>query len=125
MLSKLVAATGHRLRIDVERDPDAPRGLPDTVMGRRLRRHRQAIIDRAAHRGASNVRVIRSVARGQDTLDSDVDLLVELDEGVGLVGLIGLEREISEILGRGVDVVPDRCLKAGVAASALADAIPL
>jgi predicted nucleotidyltransferase len=101
------------------------RGLPDTVIGRRLRRHRLAIIGAAEKRGATNVRVFGSVARGEDNEDSDVDLLVDLADDVGIVGLIRLEREIAEILRRKVDVVPARCLKADVASVALAQAIPL
>jgi predicted nucleotidyltransferase len=50
--------------------------------------------------------VFGSVARGEDTTSSDVDLLVELDEGVSLVDLAGLKRELSELLGVDVDVVP-------------------
>ena len=66
-----------------------------------------------------------SVARGTDTESSDVDLLVDLSPAVGILGLIGLEREIAEILGREVDVVPAAGLKPGIASQALAEAIPL
>jgi len=71
------------------------------------------------------VRVFGSVARGQETGSSDVDLLVDIAEGVGILGLIGLEREIAQILGCDVDVVPAANLKTGVAPQALAEAIPL
>ena len=56
------------------------------------------IVDLAAHRGAHNVRVFGSVARGEDTPRSDVDLLVDLDNGVGLVALAGLERALTDCL---------------------------
>ena len=90
-----------------------------------LRRRRRAIIQAAERRGATNVRVFGSSARGTNTESSDVDLLVDLSPSVGIDGLIGLEREVAEILGREVDVVPAANLKAGVAAEALAEAIPL
>ncbi len=125
MLAKLVEASGHRLRIDVVPGPGIARGLPDTTIGRRLRRHRRAVIEAAAHRGATNMRVFGSVARGEDTESSDIDLLVDLGDDVGIVGLAGLERELKEILGRDVDVVPAATLKARVASEALAEAIPL
>jgi len=125
MLTKLVEASGHALNIDLVAEPDTPRGLPDTPIGRRLRRRRRAIMDAAARRGATNVRVFGSVARGTDTEASDVDLLVDLSPDVGIVGLIGLERELAEILAREVDVVPAVNLKAGFAPQVLAEAIPL
>lgn len=125
MLSRLVEATGHHLRVEVVPEADATRGLPDTPMGRRLRRNRGALASIAERRGASNVRVFGSVARGEDTEDSDVDLLVDLSPDVGLVGLAGLERELVDLLGRPVDVVPASSLKAGIAPQVFAEAIPL
>lgn len=125
MLTKLVEASGHTLSLDLVADPDTPPGLPDTPTGRKLRLRRRAIIEAAERRGATNVRVFGSVARGTDTESSDVDLLVDLSPNVGIVGLIGLEREIAEILGREVDVVPAANLKSGLAVKALAEAIPL
>jgi len=125
MLSKLVEASGHRLRVDLVAEPGQRRGLPDTPMGRRLRHLRRSIIDAAERRGATNVRVFGSVARGDDTSASDVDLLVDLRGDVGLLGLLGLEREIAETLKRDVDVVPAANLKVGLASQVLAEAIPL
>ena len=125
MLAKLVEASGHRLQVDVIPVPDAAPGLPDTPMGRRLRRRRRAVIATAERRGMSNVRVFGSVARGEDTEASDVDLLVDVAAGVGLFALVGLERELSELLGREVDVVPATNLKSLVGPRALAEAIPL
>ena len=125
MLSKLIEATGHRLTLDVEPLPGRRLGLPDTPLGRRLRRHRRAVVDLAERRGARNVRVVGSVARGEDRDDSDIDLLVDLDGGVGLVALAGLAREISDLLGVSTDVVPADTLKRSIRSEVLAEAIPL
>ena len=125
MLTKLVAASGHRLRVDLVPEQGLTPGLPDTRLGRSLRHHRRAIIDVVSRRGALNVRVFGSVARGGDTESSDVDLLVDLADDAGLIGLSGLEREIGEMLGREVDVVPAARLKSGLASQVLAEAIPL
>lgn len=127
MLEKLLEATGHRMQIELIPIPDQPRGIPNTPMGRKLRRCRQAIIAAAEAHGMSNVRVFGSVARGEDTEHSDVDFLVDVNvEGtVSLLDLIGLEQEVSDLLGRPVDLGLASSLKSRVAASALADAIPL
>lgn len=124
-LSKLIAATGHRLTLTVEPLPGRRLGLPDTPLGRRLRRHRRAVVNLAERRGLRNVRVFGSVARGEDTEGSDVDLLVDADPGVGVVALAGLARELTDLLGVAVDVVPASSLKPAVRAEALAEAVPL
>ena len=47
-----------------------------------------------------------SVIRDDFTNDSDVDVLVEFEPGyrIGLMGFAGLELELTEILGRKVDL---------------------
>jgi predicted nucleotidyltransferase len=125
MLTKLIDAAGHELVVDVRPSSTLRRGLPDTPLGRRLRRHRRAVIDTAGQRGASNVRVFGSVARGDESKQSDVDLLVDLGTDVGLVALAGLAREIGEILGVDVDVVPADSIKPAMREHVLAEAIPL
>lgn len=103
-LERLIAATGHRLEIRLEPAPDARPGLPDTPLGRRLRQRRRQVLAAAEKHGASNVKVFGSVARGQDTLESDIDILVDLSPRSSLVTLGRLERELSDVLGVPVDV---------------------
>ena len=122
MLTKLIEAAGHELVVDVRPSPTLRRGVPDSRFGRRLRRRRRAVIEAAARRGGHNVRIFGSVARGEDTDDSDIDLLVDLDPEVGLVGLC---RELTDLLGADVDVVPGDALKPGLRDRVLAEAIPL
>jgi uncharacterized protein len=124
-LAKLIEATGYRLAVELIPGPRPALGLPDTRLGRRLRRHRRALIEIAARRGVHNLRVFGSVARGGDTDASDVDLLVDLDEGVSVVSLAGLRRESEELLGVEVDVVPAVALKPGIRDEVLAEAIAL
>jgi predicted nucleotidyltransferase/DNA-binding XRE family transcriptional regulator len=124
-LMKLIAATGHRLELQLCPPMPSQLGLPCTPMGRRLRRHRRAVIELAERRGARNVRVFGSVARGEDTATSDIDLVVDLDDGVSLIGLEGLRRELADLLRSEVDVVPAATLKPGTRDEILAEAIAL
>ena len=57
--------------------------------------------------------VFGSAARGEVECDSDVDLLVLFEDGaeVGLLKLAGLQRELTALLGRRVDLVPKDSLK--------------
>lgn len=124
-LTRLIEATGHRLNVDIVPAPRACLGLPDSRLGRRLRRHRRAVLELAEQRGAHNVRVFGSVARGDETDSSDIDLLVDLDDGVSLVTLARLRRQLSDLLKVDVDVVPAGTLKPGLAQAVLDEAIRL
>lgn len=66
-----------------------------------------------------------SVARGEEGSGSDVDLLVDVPAGMGLVGLGRCQAEVEQLLGARVDLVPADDLKAGVAAEALAGAVAI
>lgn len=125
ILTKLIEATGHKLSLElVPPNPDQL-GLPASPLGRRMRRHRRAVLETLERAGARNPRVFGSVARGEDTTNSDIDILVDLDDTVGLVTLARLTRELTELLGTEVDVVPAATLKPGVREHVLAEAIAL
>jgi len=124
-LTRLIAATGHRLEVELNPNEGARPGLPDTPLGRRLRQRRKKILATAAKYGASNVRVFGSVARGEDTPQSDIDLLVDLSPRSGLVALGRLERELTETLGVSVDVVPADSLRPRVRTETDREAIQL
>lgn len=75
--------------------------------------------------GATNPRVFGSVARGDASENSDVDLLVDLLPGGDneLMRIAGISEELSTLLGVQVDVVADNLLRREVSATALADAV--
>ena len=58
--------------------------------------------------GAKNVRIFGSFARGTQRKTSDIDLLVEMEEGRTLLDLIALERSLGRRLGRRIDVLTER-----------------
>jgi predicted nucleotidyltransferase len=124
-LARLVAATGHELTLGLVRSDPSVRGLPDTPLARRLRQHRKALLDAVVAAGGSNLRVFGSVARGEDSPDSDVDLLVDLPENTSLFAVLALEGTLERILKVKVDLAPVSSLKPRVRAEALADAVPL
>ena len=94
-------------------------------LGRRLARNRRRVLATARAYGARDVRVFGSVARGTDGPDSDIDLLVELPEAVSLFTLARLERDLAELLGAKVDVVPSGSLRSNLADQVLSEAVPL
>jgi len=68
---------------------------------------REAILRVAAEYGAHNVRLFGSVARGEATDDSDIDLLVDLDPGRSGLDQAGLSLDLEALLERKVDVVTE------------------
>ncbi|MDK9723590.1 MAG: nucleotidyltransferase family protein [Sterolibacteriaceae bacterium MAG5] len=90
-----------------------------------LRSRRSEIIAAASLHGAHNVRVFGSVVRGDDTPESDIDLLVDFDPERSLFDLVGLQLEIESLLGRRTDVVTERSLSAYLRDRILAEARPL
>ncbi len=82
---------------------DSGLGIKDLLASRR-----EEILRIAAKHGAHNVRVFGSVARGEAGENSDVDLLVELEQGRSLLDQAGLVLDLEELLGRKVDVVTEQ-----------------
>jgi predicted nucleotidyltransferase len=72
---------------------------------------REQVMAIAARHHASRVRLFGSAARGEDRPDSDIDLLVDFDQGSSLFDLIRMSRELEALLGRAVDVVSAGGLK--------------
>jgi predicted nucleotidyltransferase len=62
----------------------------------------------AAHR-AANPRVFGSVARGEDTEQSDVDILVDPNTRMRPFDIGGIQYGVSELLGVHVDIVTSGC----------------
>jgi uncharacterized protein len=75
-----------------------------------LRRRRDAVLSIAARHGVSRVRVFGSVARGEERPDSDIDLLIDLDEDRGFDDYLGFVEEIEKLFGRRVEAVLNRSL---------------
>ena len=93
-----------------------------------IEQHRPRIDAILARYEATNPRLFGSVARGDATQGSDIDLLVDLDpaaDGNPLLRVAGIAEELSTLLGMHVDVVTDVLLRDQVATSAHADAVAM
>lgn len=76
-----------------------------------LRAQRETIIEIASRNKACNVAVFGSVARGEETTTSDVDILVDFLPGASLTDQFRLQEELTEFLHTSVDVISRRALK--------------
>jgi uncharacterized protein len=59
--------------------------------------------------GIRGLSLFGSVARGEARPDSDIDLAAEFDPAakMDLIRLVGLERELGDLLGREVQILPE------------------
>lgn len=90
-----------------------------------LQQKRQEILAVAAKHGAYEVRVFGSVARGEDRVDSDIDLLVKRHAKTSRWFPAGLILELEKLLGRRVEVVTDSGLNPWLRDSVLKEAVQL
>lgn len=123
-LEGLVEATGLELEVRVRAHRPPIDRLTGPV-GRRVRQHRRRLVESAATHGITRLQVFGSVARGEDRPDSDVDILADIPEGLGLPTLGRAREELETILGARVDLVSAAGLKPDVAKRVSKDLVPL
>jgi predicted nucleotidyltransferase len=90
-----------------------------------LEHQRIAVREAALRYQTVNPRVFGSIVHGNDTDDSDLDLLVDTLPGTTLFDLGGLQIELESLLGVSVDVVTPGDLPLKFRAQVLAEARPV
>ena len=86
---------------------------------------RNEILDLAGTHGVKNIRIFGSVARGEGGPASDVDLLVNMEEGRNLLDLVGFWQDLEELLGCRVDVITEGGISPYLRERVYAEALPL
>jgi predicted nucleotidyltransferase len=87
--------------------------------------NRDKIVQIAAMYGAQNVRVFGSFARGEAILNSDLDLLINLEAGRSLLDLIAVKQDLEDLLACSVDVVTEASLSPYIRDKILKEAVTL
>lgn len=90
-----------------------------------LRLNRRELLELASRSGAYNIRLFGSVVRGEETPESDVDFLVDMEEGRSLLDLVSLQDDLSREINRPVDVVTAESLNKHIKNYILSGAVPL
>jgi len=86
---------------------------------------RNEILAAARRHGASNIRLFGSVARGDTTASSDVDLVVRFEPGRSLLDQGGLLMDLQDLLGVRVDVIDEDAMGPRLRHEVMREAIPL
>lgn len=71
----------------------------------------------------NEIGVFGSYVHGTQTSSSDVDILVDFSEPIGLIKFIKLEEELEEILEMEVDLVPKKGIKLELKETILKEAV--
>lgn len=97
----------------------------DVPLADRLERHRDDIRSLVIKHHAAAPRIFGSLARGQDSAGSDIDLLVDFTDEASLLDEVGLRLALRDLLEVEVDVVGADTLRGAMRERILRDAIPV
>jgi uncharacterized protein len=98
-----------------------PRIVAETLL-KRLRELKPHLKERYK---AKQIQLFGSFIRGEQKGSSDIDILVDFEEGADLFDLIGLGIFLEEELQRKVDVVPQQALRIELQESILREAVSI
>jgi predicted nucleotidyltransferase len=90
-----------------------------------LSTHREAIRAIALRHRVTNVRVFGSVVHGDDTDDSDLDILVEPTKETTMMDIAKIQYELKQLLGIAVDVLTPKALPDSFRAQVIEQAQPV
>lgn len=85
--------------------------------------HRDRIREICAAHGACEPRLFGSVAKGKDTVESDLDILVAASPGMTMFDIVALEEELEALFGVPVDVVTEGAVRRGGSSWSNLDAV--
>lgn len=71
---------------------------------------RGKIISNLKSHGAKKISIFGSYVRGEAVPESDLDIIVEFGEVKGLITFIGIENELTELLGKKVDLLTEKSI---------------
>jgi predicted nucleotidyltransferase len=90
-----------------------------------LETHRSSVRRVVEAHQARNPRVFGSIARGENTTNSDLDLLVDTIEGTSLFDIAAIELELERLMGIPVHVTTMGALRGALRERVLAEAEPV
>jgi predicted nucleotidyltransferase len=90
-----------------------------------LEARREEILRIVGRHGGRNVRIFGSLARGEATLDSDVDILIDLEPDRSLLDIVAIKQDLEDLLERSVDVVTEAAVSPYIREQVLSEAVTL
>lgn len=94
-------------------------------MKEKIRQVKEKILPILQRYGVKRVGLFGSFVREEMSEDSDIDILVEIEEDISLLDFVGLKLEIEEALGRKVDLVEYSTIKPLLRERILSEQVPI
>ena len=82
----------------------------------------EKVISFLKERGAKKISIFGSYVRGEATPDSDLDIIVEWEENISLLDIVGFEMDLSEQLGIKVELLTEKSISPYMIEDVLAEA---
>lgn len=70
----------------------------------------EEIVHLLKNKGAKKIAVFGSYVRGKEEPESDIDIIVEFSERKSLMDIVGIEQELSEMLGIKADLLTEKSI---------------
>ena len=77
-------------------------------MNPRIKGIKKTIIQILRKHGIKKAYLFGSFARGEEKPESDIDIIAEFTERKSLLDIVGIERELTEVLGKKVDLLTEK-----------------
>jgi predicted nucleotidyltransferase len=87
-----------------------------------LQQKRGDILSISKQYGVISIKVFGSIVRGEETGESDIDLLITLEKGRSLLDVVGCTLALENLLGHTVDVVTEGSLSPYIRSQVLEEA---
>lgn len=86
---------------------------------------KRKVIEFLQGHGAKRIAIFGSYARGEETRESDLDILVEFSGRKSLLDIIGMEQDLSDIIGIKVDLLTERSIEPQIMSEIRKDMAPV
>ncbi len=92
------------------------------IVNKRIKVDKRKLVSLCQEYNVTSLKIFGSIARGEEKVNSDIDILVKFENPISLLKLIQLEQKLSELFARKVDLVTEQALSPYIRSAILTNA---
>ncbi len=92
------------------------------IVNKRIKVDKRKLVTLCQEYNVTSLKIFGLVARGEEKVNSDIDILVKFENPISLLKLIQLEQKLSELFARKVDLVTEQALSPYIRSEILTNA---